>query len=66
MAKKSEMEAETMITPPVSKFSKQQLLGSKRYNERRDLLTALLKDGKEYTHADVETLIDEFMKGKVK
>lgn len=54
-------------TPPVSKFSKQQLLQSKRYSERRDLLTALLKDGKEYTHADVQALIDDFMmKGKVK
>jgi arginine repressor len=64
MAKKPETEA--LITPPVSKFSKKQLIQSARYRERRDLLTALLKDGKEYTHADVETLIDEFMKGKVK
>jgi len=50
----------------VSKFSKEQLLKSQRYRERRDLLTALLKDGKQYSHVEVQKLIDEFMKGKVK
>lgn len=50
----------------VSKFSKKEILKSQRYRERRDLLTALLKDGKQYSHDEVQTLIDNFMKGKVK
>ena len=50
----------------VSKFSKEQILKSQRYHERRDLLTALLKDGKQYSHVEVQTLIDKFMRGKVK
>lgn len=52
--------------PPVSTFTKEQLLKSQRYRERRDLLTALLEDGKMYSHDDAERLIEEFMKGKVK
>jgi hypothetical protein len=62
MTKKTNPEA---VETPVSAFSKEQLLKSKRYNERRDLLTVLLEDGRQYSHADVETLIDEFMKGEV-
>ena len=50
-------------SPPVTKFSKEQILKSTRYEERRDLLTALLKNGKTYSHADVERMIDDFMKG---
>jgi hypothetical protein len=53
-------------SPPIATFSKEQLLKSQRYHERRDLLYALLKDNKRYTHAEIETLIGDFMKGKVK
>lgn len=64
MAKKSEMA--NLEVDDASKFSKEQILKSQRYHERRDLLTALLKDGKQYSHVEVQTLIDDFMKGKVK
>lgn len=47
------------------RFSKEQLLKSQRYCERRDLLTALLAENKQYSHAQIEALISEFMKGKV-
>ena len=50
----------------VPKFSKEQLLKSNWYSHRRDVLNALLDDGKQYSHAAVRKLIDEFMKGKVK
>ena len=33
---------------------------------RRDLIGALLEDDKQYTLAEVDTAIDNFMKGKVK
>jgi hypothetical protein len=58
--------AANVETPVAAKFSKEQILKSTRYSEKRDLLTALLKDGKTYSHKDVEKLIDDFMKGKVK
>lgn len=66
MAKEAKNETATENTPSVSKFSKQQLIKSTRYIERRDLLNVLLKDDKQYSHADVERLVDDFMKGKVK
>ena len=39
---------------------------SQRYAKRRDLLGALLEDGKWYTLEEVDTAIENFMKGKVK
>jgi hypothetical protein len=51
---------------PSSRFSKERLLKSARYSGKRDLLAALLEDGKEYSHDEVEQIVDKFMKGKVK
>ena len=39
---------------------------SKNYRGRRDLLNAILEDDREYTTEEVETMIAEYMKGKVK
>lgn len=47
-------------------FSKQQLVESRKYANRRDLLKALLEDGKTYTVAEVDAAIEKFMKGKVR
>lgn len=47
-------------------FSKEQILSSKRFRHRRDMLTAILDDGEQYTLADVDELIEKYMKGKVK
>lgn len=48
-------------------FSKSNLLTFQRYAKRRDLLKALLDDGKQYTTDQVDHLIENFMKkGKVK
>jgi hypothetical protein len=47
-------------------FTKEQIVSSKKYAERRDLLNVLLTDDKSYAHAEVEKLIDEFMKKGVK
>lgn len=59
----------TETAPPVSNvpaFPKERILTFQRYAPRRDLLSALLKDGQEYTHDQVQALIDNFMKkGKV-
>ena len=45
---------------------KENILKFKRYRNRVDLLNALLEDNKAYTIDEVDALIDEFMKGKVK
>lgn len=47
-------------------FSKAQILASAKYRVRRDVVDALLDDGKKYTMKQVDELIDNFMKGKVK
>jgi hypothetical protein len=59
-------QVEKAVEIPVSTFSLEQILSAKRYSERRDLLSVLLKDGQQYSHADIETLISDFMKGQVK
>ena len=47
-------------------YTKEQIAGSKRYANRRDLVSVLLEDGKAYTLAEVDELINKFMKGAVK
>lgn len=49
----------------VIRFSKEQILAAERFQRRRDLVGALLDDGKEYTMEMVEKLIGKYMKGKV-
>lgn len=49
----------------ISAYSKEQILTSKKYENRRDILGVLLADGNEYTFDDVDSLLDKFMKGKV-
>lgn len=46
-------------------YTKEQLLASTKYANRRDLISALLENGKTYTLDKVDALIDKFMKGKV-
>jgi hypothetical protein len=48
------------------KFTKDKILSANRYSNRKDILGALLEDGKEYSFDQVDALMDEFMKGKVK
>ena len=49
----------------ISAYPKEQILTSKKYENRRDILGVLLADGNEYTFDDVDSLLDKFMKGKV-
>ena len=46
-------------------YSKAQLMTSQRYAARRDLLAALEED-KTYTHDQVETLVNSYLKGEVR
>lgn len=58
-------EAPNVAVEPV-KFSKAKILKLNKYANRRDALSAILKDDAEYTMDQVDTLITDFMKGKVK
>lgn len=49
-----------------STFSKEQLLSSERFRERRDIVNALLSSEKQYTINAVEKIINDYMKGQVK
>lgn len=49
-----------------SSFSKSSIMISKRYAEKRDVLSFLLKDDEFYTLEQVDELYDQFMKGQVK
>ena len=46
-------------------FTKDQLATSKRYAGRRDLVSVLLEDGKQYTLAEVDQRIEQVKKDKV-
>ena len=47
-------------------FSKEQILASARFANRRDLVNALLDEKKSYTVKNVDSLIEKYMKGQVK
>lgn len=61
MAKENAAETSATI-----KYSKEQLIRSDRYMKRRDLLGALLTEGKAYSLEEVENLLNNYLKGKVK
>ena len=46
-------------------FSKEQILKSSRYVDKRDILNALLEDDKRYKLKEVDTFISDFLKKEV-
>lgn len=52
-----------VITSKLPKFSKSQLVQSKKYIHRRDALNALLDDKKQYTFAQVDKILKDFDEG---
>lgn len=48
------------------KFSKEQILASARYANRRDLVDTLLDKDKSYTFETVDNMIEKYKKGQVK
>lgn len=59
MTKKDEKKEEAT-------FTKAQLLKSKKYSERVDILNVLLQHGKAYTSKEVDEIIKTFMNKEVK
>lgn len=46
-------------------FTKEQILASKKYSNRRDVLASILSDNFVGTIGKVDSLLKKFMKGKV-
>ena len=57
MAKKDEATIAVVSEPC---FEKEQLVASKRFAQRRDLIASLLADGEKYTCSQVEAMISDF------
>ena len=53
------------MQPAQKQYTKEQILHAKKYENRKDLLNALLKDGELYTMQQAEKSIEDFMKGQV-
>ena len=49
-----------------NRFTKQQVLASKKLSYSKDLINAIMEDGKTYTLKEVETKVNEYLKRKVK
>lgn len=61
------MSSKKETTIKMSKtFTKEQILNSKKYTHLKDLVSVLLSDSKTYTFVEVDKLIQDFKKGKVK
>ncbi|MFL8713017.1 hypothetical protein Q3304_19770 [Clostridioides sp. GD02377] len=45
------------------KFTKEQIVNSRKYVNRKDLLNATLKENELYSFSEAEEIIDKFMKG---
>lgn len=56
------------VVPPDSarRFSKKQLMSSKKFSGRKDLLNAVLSENEMYTVEAAEEKLNKFLKGKVK
>ena len=48
-----------------NKYTKNQIVNSKTFNDNKDLLNALLKENKNYTKNEVNEIIKNYKKGKV-
>ena len=53
----TEVNVQTVTEPA---FSKEQLVGCKKYSGRQDLVNALLTDGQKYTFSQVDKMIQDF------
>ena len=62
-AKTNKKKTEKVVNE--NKFTKGQIVNSKKFAKNADLLRATLKENKKYTLKEVYEIIENFMKGKV-
>ena len=46
-------------------YSKEQIIASKKYFKRKDILNVLLKDDEEYSFSRIDEIIENFMNKEV-
>ena len=46
-------------------YSKEQIIASKKYSNRKDILNVLLKDDEEYSFTKIDEIIENFMNKEV-
>lgn len=63
--KNAENTAAAVQSSKAAAFTKEQLVKSEKFKDRRDVLSALLDGGKKYTLEETVKIIDNFLKGKV-
>ena len=61
--KTAETEAPKKTKPKAKTYTKEQILRSDVYRYRRDLVGALLEDGKSYEIKEVDNMIENYLKG---
>ena len=57
--------AKTKTETIENKFTKSQVLASKKLNYSKDLINAILEDGKTYTLKEVEETVNKYLKGEI-
>lgn len=58
--------AETAAEKESAGYTREQILKARRYRGQRDLICALLEDGKRVSLEEVDRLVNEYLKGKVR
>lgn len=61
----AQTEIEAAAAEQPQKYTKAALAGSKRFQSRRDLLNAILDDGKQYTIGEAEKEINNYLNKEV-
>lgn len=60
-----EKKKEKLVNEIEILFSKEQILKSNRFKDKRDILSALLEDDKKYKLSNVESMIVDFLNKEV-
>lgn len=60
------MTTKKKMPEPQETFTKEALLASGYFDNRKDALAALIEDGEEISIEEAQTRLDEFLKRKVK
>lgn len=66
VGKKKIADEKTEVQNVSIEFSKEQILASAKYRNNKDLVDAILDEKKKYTIESVDSLVEKYMKGKVK
>ncbi|MGP1488397.1 MAG: hypothetical protein ACTTIX_04280 [Peptoanaerobacter stomatis] len=65
MATKKKMDNEENINIDTDEFTKEQLIKSKKYEDKRDILNVILKNDELYSISKVDEMIEVFLKEEV-